>query len=233
MNCTKLLKLFEACLAVKYRHCEEGASFYVRRENNRVTVFFEKSNGATDWRNNLRFSARPYRDMKEPWYCHRGFLAVFRAVLAHLETIFLDESVKEFQIVGYSHGAALALLSHEYILFHRPELLGRVESVGFGCPRVIYGRITPSLRARLFGFYIVKNHGDIVTHLPPRLFGYCHPVKPVVIGMRGKYSPIDAHRPESYLAELSAAARREAAETTLVKEGVYDTGGNGGRACEK
>lgn len=205
----RLAKLFDECLTARYRHIAEDASYAMKRENNTVTVYFEKSNGLRDWKNNFAFSARPYRDMKEPWRCHRGFARVFRALLSELESVFLDESVKEFVLVGYSHGAALALLAHEFILYHRPSLLGKVRGYGFGCPRVIAGFIPQSLRARLYGFFVIRNAGDIVTHLPPRLFGYTHIEKPVIIGKRGRYSMIDAHRSENYRYELMLLAREE------------------------
>lgn len=208
MDFEKLARLYDECLTAHYRHVGESASYAMKRENNTVTLYFEKSNGLDDWRNNFRFSARPYRDMKEPWRCHRGFAAVFHSLLFELESVFLDETVTDFVLVGYSHGAALALLAHEYILYHRPELLGRVEGYGFGCPRVIAGYIPPSLRARLYGFTVIRNLDDLVTHLPPRIFGYTHIDKPTVIGSRGRYSMIDAHRAESYRRELRLAAIR-------------------------
>jgi len=204
-----LLTLFRACISARYTHLEGGASYAVKHDNHTVTILFEKSNGALDWRNNLRFSARPYRDMKEVWYCHRGFLSVFRQVLSKLEELLLDKSIEHFVLVGYSHGAALALLTHEYILFHRPELVGKVEGYGFGCPRVIAGALPDSLRARLYGFTVIRNIDDLVTHLPPRLFGYRHPAKPYLIGRRGKYSRINAHRAEAYDVELSLLAARD------------------------
>ncbi|MBQ7365003.1 MAG: hypothetical protein IJW46_05345 [Clostridia bacterium] len=217
MDAAKIKQAFEACLRAPYRHYEEGASFAVKRENNCVTVYFEKSNGLTDWRNNFRFSAKPYHNMPKTWYCHRGFLRVFRAMLPHLLSVFSDESVTSFVLVGYSHGAALALLSHEYILFHRPALAGRVEGYGFGCPRVISGYVPPDLRARLAGFHIIRCAGDLVTHLPPRLFGYCHPVKPIVIGETLAVSAIDAHRPESYQLALDLLLAKERREKQVTK----------------
>ncbi len=228
VNSRKLLCLFEECLTANYRHVEEDGSFAVKRENDTVTVFFEKSNGKEDWRNNFAFSARPYRDMKEVWFCHRGFMKVFRAILAYLEPIFLDESVKSFRLVGYSHGAALALLAHEYIAYHRPELEGCLEGYGFGCPRVIAGYVPDSLRKRLDGFTVIRNLDDIVTHLPPRIFGYSHVTKLVTVGKRGRYSMIAAHFDTSYTCELLLAATAEEK-----KEDDCDAGGNGSCACRK
>lgn len=223
----RLLSLFEACLSADYRHVEEDASFSVKRENSHVTVYFEKSNGLRDWKNNFAFSAKPYRDMSDVWYCHRGFMRVFRALLSYLEEIFLDESVTGFTFVGYSHGAALALLAHEFVTYHRPELVDSVEGYGFGCPRVIAGKIPASLRERLGGFHVIRNLDDLVTHLPPRLFGYSHITKPYEIGKRGRYSMIAAHTDAAYSAELL----RKSCEKG--KEASCDTGGDGSCTCRK
>ncbi len=213
----KLLSLFDATLAASYRTVENGASFALKRVNSHVTVFFEDSEGAIDWRNNFHFAAKPYRDMGEVFYCHRGFLSVFRAALPYLEKTLADESVNAFTVVGYSHGAALALLCHEYIWFHRPDVRKTLEGYGFGCPRVISGRMTASLQARWARFYPIRNIDDLVTHLPPRLFGYRHVKPPLLIGRRGKYSMIDAHRPENYRRELLFAS-----SSTNRKDFQYD-----------
>ena len=228
MDAGYLLRLFEACLTAPYRHVEEDGRFYVMRENDRVTVFFEKSNGIEDWRNNFRFSARPYGEMRDVWLCHRGFMRVFRALLSYLEEIFLDESVRHFRFVGYSHGAALAFLAHEYVTFHRPDMIDAVEGYGFGCPRVVAGYISPEFKKRMAGFTVVKNLDDLVTHLPPRIFGYRHVKKPYVIGKRGEYSMIDAHRDTSYRRELLRLAYHEEK-----KEDACDTGRNGSCSCRK
>lgn len=201
-DCKELRRLFSQCLTVEYRQVGNGASFAVRRDNTHLTVFFEKSNGLLDWRNNFRFAARPYHEMGEKWSCHRGFLSVFRAALPYLSPLVADKSVDAVTIVGYSHGAAVAFLFHEYVWFHRPDLRDSLFSYGFGCPRVLHGRLTPSLRVRWENFTVIRNIDDLVTHLPPRLFGYRHTARPFLIGEKGRYNGVDAHRPMSYLQEL-------------------------------
>ena len=194
-----LLKHFDDCLTAHYRHVEEDASFAVKRENNTVTIYFEKSNGVEDWKNNFRFAARPYRDMKEPWRCHGGFMKVFRALLQYLEEILLNEEVTHYILVGYSHGAALALLCHEYLLYHRPELLGKVEGYGFGCPRVFWGIVPKAVKERFKNFTVVRNGNDIVTHVPPVLFGFRHISEMVKIGQT---NPVKDHYDSEYLSHL-------------------------------
>jgi hypothetical protein len=57
----------------------------------------------------------------------------------------------------------------------------------------------------LMGFAVGAAPWDSVPegHLPPKAMGFCHVGNLVEIGKLGKYSAIDAHRPESYLKELS------------------------------
>jgi len=76
-----------------------------------------------------------------------------------------------------------------------------VFGYGFGCPRVIWGRV-PRERARWRNFYVIRNYDDIVTHLPPRALGFRHVGKLITVGYAGRYSRVDAHRAENYLREL-------------------------------
>ena len=113
-----------------------------------------------------------------------------------------DPAIEKIVTVGYSHGAALAVLCHEYIWYHRPDLRETIEGYGFGSPRVIWGALTADLQKRWAGFTIIRNLDDLVTHLPPAFLGYVHVGKMLEIGEEGKYSPADAHREENILKEL-------------------------------
>ena len=105
-------------------------------------------------------------------------------------------------MVGYSHGAALAALCHEYVWFNRPDLRDSLEGYGFGCPRVFWGVKRQVSRARWEKFLVVRNIDDVVTHLPPAALGFSHVGELLEIGQRGKYGMIAAHRPENILTEL-------------------------------
>ena len=194
--------LFKNCLEHTYINVENGGSFATDRVGDALYIWFEHSNGMTDWLNNLHFSAVPYRDMQPAWQCHAGFLKVWKSIKPHLLPQVEDPSVQRICTVGYSHGAALAVLCHEFAWYHRPDLRDRICGYAFGCPRVLYGCVPPEIAVRWDAFFNVRNIDDIVTHLPPRVTGYCHVGIQVDVGSAGKYSPVDAHRPESYLAEL-------------------------------
>ncbi|MBQ3075361.1 MAG: hypothetical protein IJC26_04765, partial [Clostridia bacterium] len=112
-----LYHLFDACLTREYREASNGGSWAFDRNGSALYLWFQHSNGITDWLNNLRVTAVPYREMSPPWRCHKGFLSVFKGLLPHLQPLIADPSVTRICTVGYSHGAALALLCHEYVWY--------------------------------------------------------------------------------------------------------------------
>ena len=200
----KLYQLFLRTLRAPYKQLQENAASYlVEREKDALYLLFEKSNGATDWKNNLDFPAKPYRKMGELWFVHRGFLRVFKTIEPLIAPYIADKRVKKIVISGYSHGAALALLCHEYCVYHRPDIAENIAGFGFGCPRVFWGFLNRRVKARFKNFTVVRNCRDIVTHLPPRIFGYRHVGRILHIGRERGFGGVASHRPESYLAELS------------------------------
>ena len=201
----KLSTLFENCLRADYIHAGEGADYATVRRGGTLYVYLEASDGGEDWKNNLDFPTRAYCRGKEcPFRAHRGFLRVWESAAKALAPALLEPTVKKIVTVGFSHGAALAVLCHEYVWYHRPDLRPVIEGYGFGCPRVLWGRLSLDLRARWARFTVIRNIDDLVTHLPPALLGYTHVGEMLEIGARGRYSRTDAHRPENILAELRA-----------------------------
>lgn len=201
-----LLGLFKQVLNAKYKTIPQSdASFNYERRQATLYIFFEHSKGAIDWRNNFDFPARPYRTMNDRWYVHRGFLHVWQSAKAELEQPILQPDVQKIIIVGYSHGAALALLCHEFCVFNRPDLADNIYGYGFGCPRVVHGPLRRKISERFKNFQVIRNCRDIVTHLPPALFGFHHVGKMVHIGRHAKYGPLTSHKAESYLEQLTKA----------------------------
>jgi len=203
-----LLQLYQKVLTVKYIQLEERtASFAYEREENTLYLYFEGSNGATDWRTNFDFPARPYRDMKNMWLAHRGFLKEWKVIEPHLKAVIQDPTVKRIVIAGYSHGGALALLCHEYCAYHREDIAREIYGYGFGAPRVVFAFLNKPLRKRLEHFFVVRNCRDLVTHLPPLLFGFRQAGNLLHIGKGERYGAIRSHYPQSYQAELKKLSR--------------------------
>ena len=196
-----LSELFSACLEADYIQAKNGCSLSAVRDGDVLYIFFEKSNGLEDWYNNLSYRAVSRGRDGDEWLCHEGFLRAFEGGLPYLKGRIASRSVRRIVTVGYSHGAALSLLCHEYIWYTRADIRENIEGYGFGCPRVVFGSAKGE-RERWKNFFVIKNIDDLITHLPPSAFGYRHKGNFFVIGKRGKYSSIDAHRPENYTFEL-------------------------------
>lgn len=201
----KLLSLFDACLSADYTGSEGGVDLALRRVGGHLYIFFEHSDGREDWWSNLDFPARAHTGSCGDFRAHRGFLAAFAIAEERIAPAVRDRALSRITLVGYSHGAALALLATEYAFCARPDLQGKIEGIGFGCPRVIFGRAGKESERAFSSFTVVRNIGDIVTRLPPAAFGYRHVGKMLEIGARGRYGPIDAHREENIRAELLRA----------------------------
>ena len=190
----ELFEKFNVCQKAKYIHTDNDGSFAIQKSGNKLTLLFEWSNGKTDWLNNFDFPAKPYRHMENLWFCHRGFLRVWKAIEPHLKDYIFDMTVNEIDIIGYSHGGAIAQLCFEYVKFNRPDI--EVTGCGFGAPRVLWGFAKKSVKERFKGFYVVRNGNDLITHLPPVLFGFNHVCEVMKIGE--SKGLIKDHYPERY-----------------------------------
>lgn len=200
-----LYALFSQCLKVRYTKVGISANYAFKREGETLRIYFEDSDGAHDWKRNLDFPAKPYKRMqKTVWFAHRGFLKEWKEIEPSLANEIADTSVKKVIIAGYSHGAAIAVLCHEYVWYRRPDLRKTLQGYGFGCPRVFWGIRTPDLQRRWENFLVIRNLDDLVTHLPPAFLGYSHVGKLCKIGKRGKYSSIQAHYSANILQELAS-----------------------------
>lgn len=195
-----LYNAMKECLSAHYTHVENGGDFYAVREGDTLKLYFEWSDGKEDWLSNFDFPAKPYKRMKHIWFCHRGFLKVWKAIEPYVSADIMNPEIKRIEIVGYSHGAAIALLCYEYCIFNRPDVF--IEGAGFGCPRVFWGMVPKKVKERFKNFKVVRNGNDIVTHVPPVLFGFRHISEVVKIGKGESRGLIKDHYDSEYLEHL-------------------------------
>lgn len=185
-----------------YKEARGAVNYAFRQEGyGRLVIYFEPSDGRLDWRNNFAFKKKPYKDMKTKYRVHRGFLKCWKTI----EDRIIDKVVEKtpngaykwqwITVVGYSHGGALAAFCHEAVWFHRPDLREKgLVGIGFEPPR-IYGawRVKEELKERWAHFYVLRNGRDIVTHAPPRIFGFTHVGN--IVKMKTKAGFVMAHTP--------------------------------------
>ncbi|MBQ9756099.1 MAG: lipase family protein [Clostridia bacterium] len=212
-----LSKLFLSCLNTPYQKTGKSSNYAVVRKRDVLYLFFESSDGANDWIKNLDFPIKPYKRMgKTVWFAHRGFLKEWKEIQPKLANYIANKTVKKIVIAGYSRGAGIALLCHEYVWYNRPDLRRRTLGYGFGCPRVLWGVKTKKLRERWENFTVVKNIDDLITHLPPVFLGYTHVGKMLKVGKKGKYTKIQAHYPDNIYNELVIYEENKQARDTLI-----------------
>jgi hypothetical protein len=198
-----LCDLFEKCLKAKYINVENSGSYSTYKIDKTRYIFFEHSNGYTDWKNNFDFPSKAYKGMDIPWRCHRGFLKVWKSIIPHLEKMLENMDFDSCVIVGYSHGGALSALCFEYVWFNYPDLRNNIYGFSFGSPRIFYGKRNFEFLSERFTKYInVINSDDIVTKLPPLFLGFRHMGKHLYIGKDRKLVSVNSHKPESYKTSL-------------------------------
>lgn len=197
-----LLDLFNECVNdTGYISTPYRGNYKMQRDGRVLTIYFQKSCGVWDWLSNFDFAAVPYRNMADRWRCHRGFLRVWRGmrdeIAAKVQTMVDGDLIEKIECVGYSHGGAVCALAVEDLTYRFGDRV-KIGGWGFGAPRVIFGHIPFSLRARLARYAVVRCSNDIVTKLPPRIFGYRNADAVIIVGEKYHLGPIQSHTAEAY-----------------------------------
>lgn len=187
-NCARRVKYQEIGDNVDYAFVEDGRTLY---------IYFKGSDSDVDWRHNFSFWKKPYKDMEKTYRVHGGFMKCWKQVEdIVIEKIMSKDAEGTFRwdkiiTVGYSHGGALAAFCHECVWFYRADIRDKCWGFGFEAPRVYAGFLfRKGLRDRWQNFRVFRNRQDIVTHVPPRCFGFWHVGKIVKIG--GRWKPFAA-----------------------------------------
>lgn len=202
-----LPELFQLCNSIPYTNIGEDVSYAFLEEDKVLYIFFEPSNGKLDWKHNLMFRKVPYKGMKIPYKAHRGFVECWKTIddiiIEKITSKDTDNNYLYNKIItiGYSHGGALSVLCHECCWFHRPDIRDNIFGISFDGPRVLASFfVKKSLKERWQNFIVIRNHNDLVTRVPPKIFGYTHVGELIKIGKSKKYgflSCIKSHYPEN------------------------------------
>ena len=198
-----MVELFRRCCNAKYIQTSEGGDYAIEIEGDTLYLLFEGSEDLKDWINNFDFPARPYKRMNDIWFCHRGFLRVWKSMRDDIEAYVAEilsnhSEITNITIVGYSQGGALGVLATENMTYLYGEKY-TVTGYGFGAPRVLWGIIPKPIKERLKNFVTIRNIPDLVTHVPPKCLGFRNAGTLLRLGRRGMYNLVDAHRTKSYI----------------------------------
>lgn len=154
-----------------YRYITIGTNTMAIFETVYDTVFvFKGTDEFKDWGVNLRIFHK--EDCKK-WESHNGFddSAEDFSDIIKME---IKKSKKDIVFIGYSLGAAIALISA--IKFNRVFEYREFKCVTFGQPRVFnYNQIDKIIKKMDdLEYYRVYFDHDIISKVPTKSFGYCH-----------------------------------------------------------
>ena len=163
----KLSKLFQNCAYdIHYQQAGDSVNYAFVEDKNTLYIYFEGSNSITDWVRNFLFTKKVFDEFK----VHRGFLAAYLEV----RNIILDKAYskqwKKIIVVGYSHGGALCQLALEDLVYHFPQMQDNIFGYAFESPRCVKAK--KKYRSRWKNLTVIRDGNDLVTHCPPKIFGY-------------------------------------------------------------
>ena len=141
--------------SVDYKFIEHGDT---------LEIYFMGSYQFSDWWFNFDFKEKVYNQFK----VHRGFLRCYNQVRSIILDKIYSRNYKSVIVVGYSHGSALCTLAIEDIKYHFPNIY--LKGYAFESPRCV--KVPKELRYKWNDLVVIRNGTDLVTHLPPKLFGY-------------------------------------------------------------
>ena len=160
-----LYDLFKACAyEVVYKECGDKVNYAFVEKKDKLIIFFECSNGLEDWKANFDFKKEVYGLFN----VHRGFYNCYYQV----RNIVLDKAYskdyKEIIVVGYSHGGSLCQLALQDLVYHFPNK--DIKGFAFESPRCL--KVPKQYRFYWKNLTTTRVNQDLITHLPPRLFGF-------------------------------------------------------------
>lgn len=149
-------------------------------------VVFRATDEDLDWWNHLLFlpAAIPYNNEESKIKIHVGWLNEYKRVEIRG---FVQNKVKNFSgnkvvVVGHSYGAALAIICSVDLQYNFPDK--EICCVALSSPRVGNKDFVESYNKRVPKSLMAFNGNDIVTEVPPSLFGFRHIGNVVHFGKR-------------------------------------------------
>lgn len=164
-----------------------GVQYRIEYDALEIKLFLQFTTSRSDWLLNfacLPIVIKPYHDQPVPWYAHWGFAEMWQSVRDTTvpEVLGLLDTRRALYIAGISQGGALAVMAHEDFVFSLgPDAMSKVQTFAFAAPRVLW-LPRRAIRERFGQLTVIRRRGDIVTMLPPWLWGFRHVGKTVKIG---------------------------------------------------
>lgn len=185
----KLLDRFNRCNTGPWTSAGLNVQYRIENTEDEISIYFQPTSDTVDWMFDFFFATAPFAGYR----VHAGFLEQWLSIAFLPDIMNALNSSKPITIVGYSLGAALAVLATT--VAERIDPKRKVTGIGFGTPRVFWLN-HPSINFTRYNVPL-----DLVTHLPFVLFGYFPLGRSVKLkntgGYRGKFW-MSHHTPEQY-----------------------------------
>lgn len=171
-----------------------------------VFVAFRGTDSLRDVQLDVKFKKQSARRLtgEEKSKIHRGFLEAFfcENFQEKLFSKLKNSGAQKIYFTGHSLGGAMAVLAA--LDYRLKEQNSEIWVITFGCPRVGNRAFCRLYERKILEVVHVQNGNDIVTKMPPRLFGYSLPGAVYHIGKRRVIGAFSAkeHRQKAYFERL-------------------------------
>jgi predicted lipase len=167
------------------------------KKSKTLYIVFRGSDSNANWFYNFLFfpkRIKPYENKSTKITVHYGFyLSYTTKAREFIHKIAVKE--KNIVVLGYSLGGAMAMLCAVDLQYN---FKCNVECYTFGSPRVGNKYFMESYNKRVPSTCNFKNGNDIVTHLPPLLFGFKTTGKLIQLGEKKFFPSGKDHQLEKY-----------------------------------
>lgn len=162
---------------------------FVVGDARKIIISFRGTEGKlSDWATDAKFSKETWTDEHPLGEVHNGFYDALSSVWNEVfsEIMTLRTNNQSIWLTGHSLGAALATLAAATLHLQQPE----IEINGlytFGQPRLGNHKFSKKYNAELKNItFRCVNNNDVVTRVPPQIFGYSHVGKLMYFDVDGK-----------------------------------------------
>lgn len=195
-----------SCKSDIYKAIEDpvtNTECFVKTEKDKLFIVFRGTDSKINRINNFCFAKKtiPYGNTHSNIRVHCGFLKSYSSVRKKIHKI-INPGICKIILTGHSLGAALAVLCAVDLQYNFPQ--NDIEVYAFGCPRVGNAAFARSYNKRVFKTLRFNNGNDIVTKLPPVIFGFRHIGTEIHIGKARLpfCMSFKAHLPQNYYKNL-------------------------------
>ncbi len=201
------IKYNDVSYTYKDRICHANYEVHYESDRNVIQINFEETNGKKDWFVNFMFTEKYYSKFyhngkKIALKVHNGWARMYKAMkhqirneVTYLKRLYPTAFV---EIIGWSLGSGQAMLCAQDLFYN------------FGIKSYLYtyGSVNP-FKTNIFNRGVTRKYlrdcceavynfsepNDIVTYLPPRLFGF---IKPKRVNVGRHFNLIGLFRPMKY-----------------------------------